>query len=51
MNAGEKTFQSAHLIHRYNFPLWLWLHVYASRCRLLRCPLRERFCGRPMQSE
>ncbi|AVL82251.1 hypothetical protein EYY80_10575 [Klebsiella oxytoca] len=28
MNAGEKTFQSARLIHRYNFPLWLWLRLF-----------------------
>ena len=28
LNAGEKTFQSARLIHRYKFPLWLWLRLF-----------------------
>ncbi|KSY11875.1 hypothetical protein BVZ25_15600 [Klebsiella quasipneumoniae] len=38
MNAGEKAFQSARLIHRYKFPLWLWLRVFIM-IRSLKKPI------------
>jgi len=38
LNAGEKAFQSARLIHRYKFPLWLWLHVFIM-IRSLKKPI------------
>jgi hypothetical protein len=42
LNAGEKAFQSARLIHRYKFPLWLWLHVFIMiRCSELECNLND----------